>query len=122
MLPLLLALFVSNPPRLETIRFEYVDLIELSHQHDDRGCHVFDQVILWERSPADGRFRVRAWFLLKENYPIRENGLCRVRFEDGKKIYEVRSKLYRESWNHLDPEREDAKRHPQDSRIGLPKQ
>lgn len=33
------------------IQTEYVDCIELNHQHDDKGCYVFSQVIAWEFVP-----------------------------------------------------------------------
>ena len=45
---------------------EKVDLIEVNHFYDEQGKLVLDQLIFYDWSPADGRFQVRAWRLLKK--------------------------------------------------------
>ncbi len=47
-------------------RIESVDLIELNHIYDRKGQLSFDQVVFWERSPATGRFQVRAWCMVDD--------------------------------------------------------
>lgn len=61
-------LALSNP----FTRAEHCDLLELNHHYDLRGCHVYDQIIIWTRNPANGRFEVRAWTLcdVQAKYPV----------------------------------------------------
>jgi hypothetical protein len=103
-------------------RSEQADLLELNHHYDLRGCHVYDQLIVWTRNPANGRYEVRAWTLCdtQGKYPVRsQSGIYRVTWLDSGKPREVVSRQYRESWTQVDPERADQKRlHPED-RIGL---
>ena len=95
---------------------ERVDLIELNHFYDDLGRHAYDQVIFYEWSPDYRRFHVIAWCLV-ENDPSRmptrnpQNGEYVVRWldRDAKVRREVRSKLYRETWTQVDPERVNKK-------------
>ena len=116
MIFLLLAL--SNP----FTRSEHADLLELNHHYDLRGCHVYDQLIIWRRNPAIGRFEVRAWILCdtQGKYPVRSaSGVYCVTWIDYGKPREVVSRQYRESWTQTDPEREDQKRVHVDDRVRL---
>lgn len=116
MIFLLLAL--SNP----FILAEHCDLLELNHHYDLRGCHVYDQLIIWTRNLANGRFEVRAWTLCdtQGKYPVRSpSGVYRVSWLDSGKPREVVSRQFRESWTQTDPERADQKRVHVDDRIRL---
>jgi len=108
---------------------EHVDAIELNHSFDARGKLVYDQLIFWERTPTTGRFQVRAWCLVDDRdginrRPIRnDNGLyeCDVVDKNERLTRRIVSRLFRESWSQVDPEREDKKRHPESLRIELVK-
>ena len=103
-------------------RSEHCDLLELNHHYDLRGCHVYDQLIVWHRNPANGRFEVRAWTLcdVQTKYPVRTaSGIYRVTWTDSGKPREVVSRQFRESWTQIDPERADQKRVHPDDRIRL---
>ena len=115
---ILILLALSNP----FTRAEHADLLELNHHYDLRGCHVYDQLIVWHRNPATSRFEVRAWTLCdtQGKYPVRTaSGIYRVSWNDSGKPREVVSRMYRESWTQTDPEREDQKRVHPDDRIRL---
>jgi len=108
---------------------EYVDLIELNHFHDHRGRLVYDQVIFYERTPTTGRFQVRSWCLANDEQPNRRpvknetSGLYQVDWfdTDQQTLRKITSRLYRESWSQVDPERENKKVHPDGLRVGLVK-
>lgn len=96
----------------------HVDLIELNSVFDSRGQRLFEQVICWSLNPATGRMQVRTWRIADGEYPMRVNDIVRYEYRTDGIDYRVRSRLYRESWTHNDPEREDSKTHP--IRIGFP--
>lgn len=101
---------------------EYVDLIEINHHYDCRGCHVYDQVIFWRRNPATLRFQVGFWTLCdqQDKYPVRlADGLVHCRWQDGKLFRDVRSQMLRESWTQTDPERQDQRKLLEVDRCGL---
>ena len=107
---------------------EYVDLIELNHFYDQPGRLVYDQVIFYERSVATGRFQVRAWCLVEDREalnrrPIRNYVTDLVEVDwydtDRRVLRRVTSRLYRESWTQIDPERADKKSHPEHLRVSL---
>lgn len=107
---------------------EYVDLIELNHQYDARGRLVFDQVIFYERTPEQGRFQVRAWCLvddreLHNRRPVRNEVTALYRVDsydaDNRLRRTITSRLFRESWTQIDPERENKKAHDERLRVGL---
>lgn len=103
-------------------RDEHCDLLELNHHYDQRGCHVYDQLIIWTRNPANGRFEVRAWTLcdVQGKYPIKgASGIYRVNWSDSGKTRDIVSRQFRESWTQIDPEREDQKRVHVEERIRL---
>ena len=101
---------------------QHCDAIELNHVYDSRGCESFQQVILWEISPANGRLYVRQWYLIQDDHsklPSKaDSGLHHARW-DG---YHVVSRLYRESWTQSDPERENLKLWPVENRVGFSKE
>ncbi|GIX00898.1 MAG: hypothetical protein KatS3mg111_4230 [Pirellulaceae bacterium] len=106
---------------------ERVDLIELNHFYDERGRHAYDQVIFYEWSPDYCRFHVIAWCLVENNthrMPTRVPGASgdwAVRWLDRDTMVhrEVRSRLFRETWSHVDPERANKKLLEEKYRISL---
>lgn len=124
---ILLIALLSVPLNLTT--HEHVDAIELNHSFDARGHLVYDQVILFERTPTTGRFQVRAWYLaddretLNRRPLLNNNGLyeCFVVDSNERLTRRIVSRVFRESWSQIDPEREDKKRHPESLRIELVK-
>ena len=114
---------------LNSIKEECVDCIEMNHFYDHRGRLVFDQVIFYERTPTTGRFRVKAWCLANDEQPNRRpvknetSELYQVDwFDTDKRMHrKITSRLYRESWSQIDPERENKRVHPEGLRIGLVK-
>jgi hypothetical protein len=94
---------------------EHVDMIELNHYFDNRGQHVFDQVIFWRIEESTRRYQVQAWRMCNspEDYPTRNaNGQASIRLGFDSSALKVRSKQFRESWTQVDPERMDLIRHP----------
>ena len=107
---------------------EYVDLIELNHFYDQLGRPVYDQVIFYERAPETGRFQVRSWCLVEDREslnrrPIRnhETQLYQVDWfdTDQRLLRKITSRLYRESWTQIDPERVNKRVHDERSRIAM---
>lgn len=105
---------------------ETVDLIELNHFYDDLGRHSYDQVIFYEWSPDYARFHVIAWSLIekdKSRIPRRDSHrkdyFVRWHDRDSDLYREVRSKVYRETWSQVDPERENKKLMQEKHRIAL---
>lgn len=90
---------------------EKVDLIEINHFHDDQGRPVFDQIIFYDWSAADGRYQVRDWRLLKNQnqIPLRnssDGGYTAVwsDFKAQDTVRTTKAKVVRESWTQYDPE------------------
>jgi hypothetical protein len=103
-------------------RAEHVDMLELNHHYDMRGCHIFDQMIVWRQNPATLRFEVGYWTLcdIQDKYPVRGyNGLYRAVWSDSGKRIGVFSRQFRESWTQVDPERADQRKLHVDDRIRL---
>ena len=103
-------------------RSEQADLLELNHHYDMRGCHVYDQLIVWRQNPSTFRFEVASWTLcdVQGKYPVRsQSGVYRVTWLDSGKPREVVSRQFRESWTQTDPERDNQKRLHPDDRIRL---
>jgi hypothetical protein len=107
---------------------EPVDLIELNHFHDACGRHVYDQVIFYQLAPETGKFRVRAWCLVEDRESISRRpvqdpntGWVRVEWYDDQQqiLRRITSKLYRESWTQVDPERTDKAVWDERSRFSL---
>ena len=130
MLALLLVVILSVPLRLENHVSEFVDCIELNHFYDARARLVYDQVVFYEWTPTTGKFQVRAWCLVDDREqlnrrPIKneETGIYESEYLDTntRLIRRIRSRLFRESWSQLDPERENKRVHPESLRIELVK-
>ena len=107
---------------------EYVDLIELNHFFDQQGRLVYDQVVFYERAPETGKFQVRAWCLVEDREylnrrPVKnqETELYQVDWfdTDQRLLRKITSRLYRESWTQVDPERSNKKFHDERLRISL---
>lgn len=107
---------------------ECVDLIELNHFYDRQGKHVYDQVIFYERHPGNGKYHVRAWCLVEDREslnrrPLRDevSNLYRVDWLDNDQQVRrsIRSRLFRESWTHTDPERTDKRQLDERMRLHL---
>ena len=107
---------------------EYVDLIELSHFYDQRGRLVYDQVIFYERAPETGRFQVRAWCLVEDRENLNRRPVKNHQTElyqvdwfdtDQRLLRKITSRLYRESWTQIDPERTNKKIHDERLRISM---
>lgn len=120
-----LALVLGSFGNNGTPKTETVDLLEVNHKYGDDGKHVYDQLIVWERLP-DGKYHVRHWRLLddRETCPGRplycaQTQDYRATWKDEAGLRAVRSKAFRETWSHSDPEREDLKVWPQIMRQNL---
>lgn len=105
---------------------ERVDLIELNHSYDDQGRHKYDQVIFYEWSPDFRRFHVIDWCLVEDDenrFPRRATGkreyVVRWYDKDNKVHREIRSRLYRETWSCIDPERANKEYLAEKHRVSL---
>ena len=107
---------------------EYVDLIELNHFYDQQGRLVYDQVIFYERAPETGRFQVRAWCLVEDREDLNRRPVKNYQTQlyqvdwfdtDQRILRKVTSRLYRESWTQVDPERANKKVHDERLRISM---
>jgi hypothetical protein len=112
------------------IAFDHVDAIELNHFYDAKGRAIYDQVIFREWQRSTGRFHVRQWTLIDDRDPIskrplknEETGLYSVEYHDtdAKTSRKVVSRVFKESWTQIDPEREDKKAFPESLRYSLSK-
>ena len=90
---------------------EKVDLVELNHFHDDQGRPVFDQIIFYDWSAAEGRYQVRDWRLLKsiDQIPLhnsRDREFVAVwnDFKAQDTLRSTKAKMVRETWTQYDPE------------------
>ena len=124
LLPLLL--MASGPQDRESKIRQRVDLIELNHFFDDLGRHAYDQVIFFEWSEEYLRYDVIAWCLVEHQdgripvlQPASGEHVVRWYDRDGKVHREVRSKLYRETWTQIDPERANKQLLEEKHRISL---
>lgn len=115
---LFLSLFCSLPMLRHGEVERRVDLIELNHFHGEKGSHVYDQVIFWERIPATGKYRVQDWCLVEDQDVFHRRprsytpGVHTVAWFVNGKLLVVTSPLLKESWTQKDPEREDGKKWP----------
>lgn len=124
LLPLLIS--VSSGSRSSPEISENVDLIELNHFYDDLGRHAYDQVIFYEWSPDYTRFHVIAWCLIEKDHgrrPSRDPGrgdyFARWYDREAKTYRVVRSKLFRETWSEVDPERANKQLLEEKYRVSL---
>ena len=107
---------------------EHVDLIELNHFYDQHGRLVYDQVIFYERAPDTGRFQVRAWCLVEDRESLNRRPTKNYQSElyevdwydtDQRLLRKVSSRLYRESWSQVDPERANKRMHDERLRLSM---
>jgi hypothetical protein len=107
----------------EDVARESVDLIELNHFYDEHGRLVFDQVIFYDWAPADARYNVRAWRLVKNpsQLPQRDwtGGGYSALWQDGEQIRHIYSKSIRETWTQYDPELVEREYLPKERRKEL---
>jgi hypothetical protein len=125
---IILLLAFLSVGKFGSVGAEYVDAIELSHIYDAKGSLIFDQVIFYERTPVTGKFQVRAWCLVEDREhlnrrPVKneETGIYQVDWYDTDKkiLRKLTSRIFRESWSQVDPERADKKFHDERNRIAL---
>lgn len=99
------------------------DIIEINHYYDERGKHVFDQVIFWEWRAEESAYRVIAWRFLKRPYEISlrdpYRGDYTFRWADDDRLRQVRAPWFRETWTQYDPEVNDRRFFAQTLRRGL---
>jgi len=111
---LFLTLFASVPLSLGPSR-HHTDLIEHNTVIEPNGKPKFEQVILWERLPATGRYVVREWYLLNDynselGVPYKTtDGQWEVAMPTRRGAVKVYSDLYRATRTVYDPERENQK-------------
>jgi len=109
-------------PREDVAR-ESVDLIELNHFYDEHGRLVFDQVIFYDWSPADARYNVRAWRLVKNPAQLPQRnwagGGYSAMWQDGEQLRHIHSKSIRETWTQYDPELVEREYLPKEKRKEL---
>jgi hypothetical protein len=109
-------------PREDVAR-ESVDLIELNHFYDEHGRLVFDQVIFYDWSAAEGRYHVRAWRLVKNSSQLPQRdwatGGYTAMWQDGEQLRHIQSKSIRETWTQYDPELVEREYLPKERRKEL---
>lgn len=128
-LPMLLMISgASDAPGGGNVLHDTVDLIELNHFYDSLGRHSYDQVIFYEWSEEYTRYHVIAWCLIEDDptrlpfrAPVCNDYVVRWYDREAKSHREVKSKLYRESWTHSDPERQNRKLLEEKYRLQLTK-
>lgn len=113
----------ANPPA--DVATDYVDIVEVNHFYDERGRHVFDQVIFYDWSAQQCRFNVRDWRLMKKPGQMPQRDWNTRRYvciwHDGKVLRKVQADHFRESWSQQDPELLERAYLPKDQRKELVK-
>ncbi len=124
MLNLILTMIVGLSATLR----ERVDLIELNHFHDENGKAVYDQVIFYEWSASQAKYHVRAWCLVEPKDVVSKRPIWQesdqswhVRWHDTNDFADrhIASKLFRETWTQVDPERANKKILDERNRVAL---
>ena len=105
MLLLLLLISVIKEP----YPVERVDLLEVNHVYDERGCYLFDQLIIYDWNFCTDRYQVRTWRKITKKtplmFPIRCEGEYVSRWYDGSGVSRyLRALSFRETWTRYDPE------------------
>lgn len=111
---ILLILSSSGFSSKDKVLFETCDLIELNHFYDDLGRHAYDQIIFYEWSPDYRRFHVISWVLIDSNSGAtlsntKEWHSVEWRDTENKVNRQLKSKLFRETFSNVDPERANKK-------------
>lgn len=123
---LFLALLASLPLSRWQSRV-HVDCLEVNTVYDPKdGRTKFEQVLIWERLPANGQYRIREWYMLTEMNSIgipykTEGGQWEAVVPTKKGSVKVYTDLYRETETPYDPERLDQKSLDPKYRLLLPK-
>jgi hypothetical protein len=106
-----LCLAAVNLNPVNDVISDRVDLIEINHFHDEQGRRVFDQIIFYDWSPAESRFNVRDWRLLKSpsqiplrNWRGRDFVTIWHDFKQRDVLRKVHARMIRETWTQYDPE------------------
>lgn len=117
---LLLAAMMTMPQTDGAIADRF-DAIELNHYFDDRGEHVFDQIILWTWDDKQNAFKVDAWRLWKtDRGPTRRfDGGWELIWYDSDVLRRVEAKVFWETWTQRDREMDDRRLHPKEHRREL---
>ncbi len=107
---------------LSEVSFDSVDLIEHNHFYDERGAHVFDQIIYYEWCCDTSSFMIIDWRLVKPTnigiIPQKSDVYSSIWF-DSYTIRKIRSKSYVETWTQYDPELLHRSILPKDDRAEL---
>jgi hypothetical protein len=105
-----------------------VDLVEVNHFFDERGCLVFDQIIFYDWCPQQCRYQVRDWRLLKRPSQVplrnwRDGNFVSIwhDFKERDVLRRVNSQMVRETWTQYDPELVEREFLPEDKRKELTK-
>lgn len=124
MMTMLLIVVAILPAGGEPMR-DSVDVAEVNHFYDERGKHVFTQLVFWQWRPLESDYRVVAWRLPKSDgaRPRRDHvtGDWVSRWWDGETFREVRAGAFRETWTQTDVEQDDRSYLPKEQRRELRK-
>lgn len=113
-------IFSVIPQEVGVVR-DYVDVVERNRVYDENAVLVFEQLIWYTWSEADGRFQVRAWRLDKSPaiVPLKTpEGYVSV-WMDGDVPRYVLARSRVESWTQHDPELAERAYLDNDKRKGL---
>ena len=115
-----------HPVQREAI--DQVDLAEINHFYDEQGRLVFDQIIFYDWCPAQSRYNVRDWRLLKNPAQVplrnwREGNFVAAwhDFKDRDLLRKVKAKMVRQTWTQYDPELLEREFLAQEKRLELTK-
>ena len=89
----------------------YCDMVEVNH-YTPEGSVGFVQLIAWDWSPAYRRWHAQQWLILAGWSRRGDVVSCSG---DGAEL-RIRSRLFRETWTTVDPERENQRLFPTDLR------
>lgn len=117
---------MSNPAAWAlAILATHADMLETNHIFDRKGVLIFDQIIVWERNPANGKHNVRCWLIadMPSKYPTKNEitGNWEMSYYDidARVHRKITTKIFHETWGQ-DRERENKLRWPEESRVKLP--
>ena len=96
----------------ETIISEQVDVVEVNHFYDEKGRHVFDQVIFYDWKC--NYHELADWRLIKNESQRPVNG--RMLFYDQDTLRKITARTQRETWTQYDPELAERERLPKERR------
>jgi hypothetical protein len=103
-----------------SVRNEFpVDVIEFNHCKQLYNGAEYKQIILWTWDPEYRRYDVSGWFLAEKSYPVRWRGDMWIaeHISASHGIVFFKSKVFRQTWTRLDPERLNQKYRKEDQRV-----